>query len=75
MILPDKTIRLSNSLLSVGSVLLGTLREPRTVSDAWTRVRANPHVMSFEVFVLALDFLHAVGLVTIEEGLLVRRRP
>jgi hypothetical protein len=31
--------------------------------------------MSFEVFVLALDFLHAVGLVTIEEGLLVRRRP
>ncbi|MFI0821596.1 ABC-three component system middle component 6 [Streptomyces sp. NPDC021098] len=56
------------------------LEEPRTVSQAWARLKTwrieNEHfsAVSFEWFVLALDMLFSLGAVELRQDLLVPRR-
>ena len=75
MILPDKTLRLSSTLLFRGSELLSLLRYPRTVSETWDRVRESAPAVPFETFLLTLTLLYSLGLVELQEGLLSRVRP
>ncbi|MDD2753431.1 MAG: hypothetical protein PHT44_02390 [Candidatus Portnoybacteria bacterium] len=70
MILPDKNIKLSNSLIGVGSVLLGEIRRPCSVSSLWEKNNKIPEVNNFEKFVLTLDLLHLLDLITIENNLI-----
>lgn len=70
MILPNKHIRLQNSLLGVGAVLLRNLNTPQTVTSLWGGVRSLPEVKTFERFTLALDLLYCVGAVDFEDGIL-----
>ena len=63
-ILPNKHVGLSRSALGVGAILLGELAAERTVSALWERVRNKPEIMTFERFVLVLDMLFALRLVT-----------
>ncbi len=72
MILPTKHISSHEALIGVGATLLRNLDEPRTVSGLWERVRAEPNVGTFERFVLAATFLHTLGTLAFEDGLLVR---
>jgi len=72
MIIPNKHLKLSNSLLGTGSILLKHLDEKQTVTSLWGRVRSLPEIRSFERFTLVLDFLFLVGIVRFENGLLKR---
>lgn len=72
MILPTKHIRLSNSLLNVGVVLLKHIREPRTVTLLWNDTRSLPEVRTFERFSLALDLLYMLGVIDFQDGLIRR---
>ena len=63
-ILPSKHVSLSRSALGVGAILLAEMSEERTVSALWERVRKKPEILSFEGFVLVLDMLFALGIVT-----------
>lgn len=75
MILPDKNLRLQNSLLGVGSALLPMLNVPQSVSELWDKARTQQeHTISFEKFVLALDFLYTVELVEIRDNLVRKRQ-
>lgn len=69
MLMPDKHIKFSESLLGLGSFLLDALSAPQTIDDLWTvygkarkagEYRA-PH--TFENLVLAVDILFAIGAV------------
>ena len=73
MILPDKHISLGNSLLGGASVMLRKLRYPRTVSRLWHNVRTVKEIGSFQRFALILDFLFALGLIELKQGMLQRR--
>jgi hypothetical protein len=73
MILPDKNIKLSNSLIGTGSVLLAALVKPYSVSSLWEKTKGTPEINNFEKFVLVLDFLNLMGLVTIENNLIKLR--
>lgn len=70
MLLPSKHIRLSESILGIGALVLETLNEPMTLDalksslDARVEKEQLPSPPSFEMVVLALDFLFAVGAVT-----------
>ena len=75
MILPTKHIRPADSLLRVGAVLLGTLSSPKTVTELWDDARELVGIVSFERFVLGLDLLYAMELVTNERGILRRTKP
>jgi hypothetical protein len=69
MILPTKRLQANRSLMVIGAELLQLLDEPKTVSRLWSayRLRAEHQeprdVIPFRWFVLALDFLYAVGAV------------
>ena len=72
MILPTKHLRLSNTLLSTGAILLINLEKRQTVTQLWERTRTQPEVRTFDRFSLGLDFLFMLGVVDFHEGL-VRR--
>ena len=72
MILPTKYIKISNSLLSVGGVLLTNINRPQTVTSLWNLTKHLPEVKTFERFTLSLDLLYIIGLIDFRNGLLVR---
>jgi len=69
MILPDKNITLSNSLLGAGSLLLSSLSSPQTVSSLWEKIKNSMYINSFEKYVLTLDLLYMLGIITLHEGM------
>ncbi len=72
MILPTKHIRLTNSLISVGAVLLKYIDNNHTVTALWNTVNILPEVKTFERFTLGLDLLFIMGAVEFQDGLLRR---
>jgi hypothetical protein len=74
MILPDKNITLSNSLIGLGSKIIIELCTPQTVSSLWEKVRKRYlEIKTFERFVLTLDLLYAIGLIELENGIIKRQ--
>lgn len=75
MILPTKHIRPDRSLLGIGAELLRLLDRERTVSSLWEEVRVERErqgtsSISFDWFVMALDFLYAAGAIELlDDGL------
>ncbi len=75
MILPTKGIAPDVALLTVGGKVLALLGEPKTVSRVWdelTRSMKTPANITYDWFVLALDMLHAMGLLKLDRGRLHR---
>lgn len=79
MITPTKGIAPDRCLLALGAQILMQLDEPRTVSQAWAKLRiwradhAHTSPVSFGWFVLALDVLYALGAVELVQDVLVAR--
>ena len=69
MILPDKHVRVSESLIALGSLVLDFLKQPISIDGLWldfSKVNNTdqfPAYHSFENLVLAIDFLLALGVV------------
>lgn len=76
MILPSKHLSERRALLTVGSEILGLLDRPRTVSSVWEEVRGGKSErtrrLSYDWFVLALDFLFLMGAIRLSDGLLMK---
>jgi hypothetical protein len=72
MILPDKFVKLSGSMIGIGALILPKLDTDNTVSSLWNEVRLIPGISNYEVFILALDFLFVIGLIEFNDGLLRR---
>ena len=75
MILPNKPLRLEQSLLAGAASILLALHSPRTISSVWERVRDSEAIPTFDQFTLSLDFLFALGLITLDSGRLQRASP
>ena len=78
MLLPTKRLSTEKSLLVVGARVLAELVRPQTVSHVWDRVSRHYQysplgAIDFEWFVLALDFLFAIGALEFRQGRLHRR--
>ena len=74
MILPSKHIKLANSLLNLGAILLNNLEEKCTVTLLWDRTQKYSEVKTFERFTLGLDLLFTLNLVEMHEGLIMKVR-
>jgi hypothetical protein len=76
VILPSKHLHQSRALIGVGAEILAHLDEPRSVSELWERVRTargrdeDKSPLSFDWFVLALTFLHAIFAVRFDGGVI-----
>jgi hypothetical protein len=75
MILPDKNILLSQSLLGLGAHLLSKLKSPQTVSSLWEKVRKSGEINYYEKYILTLDLLFMLNLIEFDGGLLKRIKP
>lgn len=79
MILPTKHIKPDRALIGVGAEILQLLRGPMTVSGLWDEVRerrsshAPSSPISYQWFILALDFLYMIDAISFKNGLLQRR--
>lgn len=75
MILPSKHIRLSESLLGLGGILLTITKEPVTVDDIWFKYsqinnskNKFPAYHNFDNVILALNYLFLIGAIEINNG-------
>lgn len=75
MILPNKTIRLSQSVLGMSGELIRLVDGPQTVSLLWEKSKSVKQINSFDKFLLSLDLLFALGLIEYDLSLggLIRR--
>jgi hypothetical protein len=79
LIQPTKGISVDRALLTVGAQVIQQIDQPSTVSAVWhsfkewRRKNGYPPNVSYWWFILALDGLHALGILNYEEGLLVKR--
>lgn len=72
MILPDKHIWLSRSLLNTGAVLLRTMKSGQTVTEIWDNVKAQHEIKTFDWFVSGMDLLFLLGVVRFDNGVIVK---
>lgn len=79
VITPTKGIAPARCLLAIGAQILMQLDEPRSVSQAWSRLKtwraehSHPSPVSFGWFVLALDVLYSMGAIELDQDVLVAR--
>lgn len=72
MILPTKHIKLSNSILNVGAVILKNFNEDSTVSLLWEKTKIQSGIKTFDRFIFGLIFLYSIGLIELKEGLITK---
>ena len=71
-VLPNKHVTTSRSIVWVGALLLEELEESSTLNGLWESVKSERKVGSFSTFVLALDYLFAIGAIDLVEDFIVR---
>jgi len=70
MILPGKHIKISKSLLNVGSILLENINNTQSITMLWNKTKMEHKINAFDKFILGLDFLFILGLVDYKEGII-----
>ncbi len=74
MILPDKHIRFSESLLGLGALVLESLDAPKSIDALWNELHPQmesdkfPARHSFDNLVLTVDILFTVGAITLNRN-------
>lgn len=72
MIMPEKHLWISESLISFGAQILRFIRKPRTIDELWIELEKHKPLeksierLSFEKLVLTLDFLFAIRAIEID---------
>ncbi len=76
MILPTKNISSDRALLTLAGKVFEGLGSPRTVSGLWDefRMQQETRPVSYPFFILAIDLLFLMKLVSFSEDGLIRRR-
>lgn len=73
MIAPSKYVQTTHSILGQAAEILVHRESDMSVSALWEKVRSVDSI-SYERFVLCLDFLFTLGLVELRDGILEWRR-
>jgi len=80
MILPTKRLHQNRALLTVGAEVLRRLSEPKTVSKLWDEIqksyrgRVGSPTLTYDWFILSLDFLFALNAIHLNDGLLAKQQ-
>jgi len=75
VILPTKNISPDRALLTLAGKVFQGLGAPRTVSGVWDEFRAQQQArpISYAFFILSIDLLFLMKLVTLDDDGLIRR--
>lgn len=78
MIMPTKHSNFSESLLGFGSYLLSCLKSPESIDDLWKQYQNDYNnkiyyaKQSFDNLLLTIVFLHSIGAVNEQEGVIIK---
>jgi len=81
VILPTKRVSADRALVALGAEVLSLLDEPKTVSRLWDEFKqvkaqkSESSIVTFDWFVLALDFLYLCDAVEAERGRIWKHTP
>lgn len=74
-ILPEKHVRLNETFLGLGALVISQLDQPLTLDDIWdrfrdlkTRKKAIPERITFEDLILTIDLLYLMKAVEMNES-------
>ncbi|MFZ2025771.1 MAG: ABC-three component system middle component 6 [Microgenomates group bacterium] len=76
MILPKKHVKLAESSIGLGAIILSCLSEPKAVDELWKDYQKLyvsgefPAYHSFDNFTLTLDFLFMLGTIKLNNDLI-----
>lgn len=76
MILPKKHIRLAESTLGLGAIILSFLNKPKAIDELWTEYQKMyvlgdfPAYHTYDNFTLTLDFLYMLGAIKLNNDLI-----
>jgi hypothetical protein len=76
MLLPTKHLHPRKSIISVSSTILTLIVRRITLVELWEAYQSDAQGserISFDWFVLALDALFALGLISLDRGLIARK--
>lgn len=74
MILPTKHLSKERSIIGVGGEVLLILNKPMTISSLWNNIKESRKriygnsFLSFDWFILSLDFLFMLNLIEFKSG-------
>ncbi len=80
MILPTKRLAPDRSLLHLGAEILSLLQEPKSVTRLWNELQQRREgntadaVVTYDWFILGLDFLFTLDTVRMDQGILKKNR-
>ena len=69
MLIPTKHLRISESIVGLGSFVLESLSKPKSIDDLWKEFqqayidKKYPSYHSYEELVLAIVFLYSIGVI------------
>ena len=72
MIMPDKNITVRYSLLHCGALVLAEVKNIDTISSLWNKIKNKEALSNYERFILTLDYLFVIGVITLRDGMIVR---
>jgi len=70
--MPDKNITVRYSLLHCGALVLAEIKNVETVSSLREKTRNQEALSNYERFILTLDYLFAIGAISLRDDLIVR---
>lgn len=71
MLLPDKYVAVERSLLGQAAIILKNREPDRTVSELWSALLADDSSWTFDRFALAFSLLYGLGVVALQNGIIV----
>jgi hypothetical protein len=81
VILPSKRLRIDLSILGSGGEILQHLNEPKQVSRVWDEIKkmeiekSTDSKITYDWFILSLDFLFLLGIIEIDDGIIKKVKP
>lgn len=77
VLLPNKYIHEERTVIKAGGRLVHLLEDPLTVTQLWEKYKFNQEDLKlpqvpFDLFILTLDFLYAIGTIEFRKGKLRR---
>ena len=74
MILPEKHIKFSESIIGLGAILIGLLKKDKTIEDLWldfekiNNTEFLPAYHSYDNFILCIDLLFIIGAIDVNNN-------
>lgn len=72
MLLPNKYIPIEDTLPNMGRIVYERLSFPLSLERLWGKVKKQKDIGTYDRFIYTLDFLYAVDLIKLENGLIKR---